>query len=126
MDRSAREVRVAARDRFADEIERHRLPRHVGVRIDARLVERDLEGDLGRRAGRVGRDRLALDAGDIFDARGGRGEQALAAAMRADEQLHIEALLERLQPVADEAGAGVCFAGRQRLDQRLSARPLEE
>ena len=46
--------------------------------------------------------------------------------MRADEQLDVEALLERLQPVADEAGAGVRLAGRERLDQRLAACALVE
>ena len=46
--------------------------------------------------------------------------------MRADEQLDVEALLERLQPVADETGAGVGLAGRERLDQRLAACALIE
>ena len=46
--------------------------------------------------------------------------------MRADEQLDVEPLLQGLQPVADEAGAGVGLAGRQRLNQRLPARALIE
>ena len=70
--------------------------------------------------------RLALDARDVRDARAFDGEQALAAAMRADEQLDVEALLKRLQPVADEAGAGIGLAGRERLDQRLAAGALIE
>ena len=41
--------------------------------------------------------------------------------MGADEELDVEALLERLQPVADEARAGVRLVGRERLDQRLAA-----
>ncbi len=53
-----------------------------------------------------------------------RGEQAPAAAVRADEQLDVEALLERLQPVADQARAGVGLAGRERLDHRLAVRAL--
>ena len=58
---------------------------------------------------------------DAFEAK-----QALAAAMRADEELDVEALLERLQPVADQSGAGVGLAGRERLDQRLAAGALVE
>jgi hypothetical protein len=46
--------------------------------------------------------------------------------MRADKQLHVETLLEGLQPVANETGARVRFAGRQGLDQRLSACALVE
>src|ERR1700677_3979331 len=46
--------------------------------------------------------------------------------MRADEQLYIETLLERLQPVADETRARVRLAGRQGLDQRLTASALIE
>jgi hypothetical protein len=38
------EVGLAAIDDFADEIKRHRLPRHVRLRVDARFGERDLEG----------------------------------------------------------------------------------
>ena len=46
--------------------------------------------------------------------------------MRADEELDVEALLQRLQPVADQAGAGVRLAGGERLDQRLAAGALVE
>jgi hypothetical protein len=46
--------------------------------------------------------------------------------MRADEELHVEPLFERLQPVADETGAGVRLAGRQSLDERLTACALIE
>src|SRR5580700_10252407 len=46
--------------------------------------------------------------------------------MRADEQLYVEALLKGLQPIADETGAGVRFARRQGLDQRLAACALVE
>ena len=46
--------------------------------------------------------------------------------MRADEQLHVEALLKGLQPVADETGASVRLARRQSLDQRLAACALVE
>jgi hypothetical protein len=120
------EVGVAAIDRLADEIERHRLPGDVRLGVDARLGERDLECDLRRRADAIGCDRLALDAGDVGDARGLGSEQALAAAVRADEQLDVEALFERLQPIADQPGAGVGLAGRQRLDQRLPAGALIE
>ena len=64
-----REIRIAAIDRFADQIERHRLPGHVGLGVDAGLKQRDLEGHLRRRADAVSRNRLALDACDVLDAR---------------------------------------------------------
>ena len=46
--------------------------------------------------------------------------------MRANKQLHIEALLERLEPIAYKASTGISLAGRERLDERLSAGALEE
>ena len=46
--------------------------------------------------------------------------------MGADEELDVEALFERLQPVADQAGAGIGLAGGKRLDQRLAAGTLVE
>src|SRR6202453_2084799 len=121
-----RDIRIAAIDRFANEIERNRLPGHVGLGVDAGLVQRDLEGHLRRRADPIGRNRLALDARDILDARSLPRQQARAAAMRADEQLHVEALLKRLEPVADETGACIRLASRQRLNQRLAACTLIE
>jgi hypothetical protein len=113
-------------DRFADQIEWDRLPGHVGLGIDASLEQRDLEGHLRRRADAVSRNRLALDARDVLDARSLRRQQTLAAAMRTDEQLHVEALLKRLEPIADEPGASVRLACRQGLDQRLAACALIE
>jgi len=41
--------------------------------------------------------------------------------MRPDEEFHVEALLQRLQPVADQTGAGVGLAGGKGLDQGLTA-----
>src|SRR6202034_1646549 len=90
-------IGVAAIDRLADEIEWNRLPRHIRFRIDAGLRQRDLEGDLRRRTNAVSRNRLAFDAGEILHARCLGGEQTLAPAMRADEEFHIEALLQGLQ-----------------------------
>ncbi len=59
---------------------------------------------------------LPLRSLSVLDARLLGGEQAPAAAMRADEQLDVEALFERLQPVADQARAGVGLVGGERLD----------
>jgi len=121
-----RNVGVASRHRLADEIERHGLPGDLGFRVDAGLGQRDLERDLWRRADAIGGDRLALHAREILDPGLLRGEQALATAMRADEQFDVKPLLQRLQPIADEARAGVRLAGGERLNQRLPARALIE
>ena len=90
--------------------------------IDASLENRDLEHRLRRSAHAESRDRLALDVLEVLEPGFLRREQAAAAAMRADEQLDVEALLERLQPIADETGARVGLAGGDRLDHRLAVR----
>ena len=81
---------------------------------------------LRRRADAVGGDRLPLTPAMSVMPEALRGEQALAAAVRADEQLDVEALFERLQPVDHEAGADIGLAGGERLDQRLAAGALVE
>jgi hypothetical protein len=85
-----------------------------------------LERNLGRGADPVCSDCLAFNTGNVFDAGSLRGKQPLAPAMRANKQLHIEALLKRLEPVAYQASTGIRLAGRKRLDERLPTCPLEE
>jgi len=44
--------------------------------------------------------------------------------MRADKQLDVETLLQRLQPVTDQTRADIGLAGGERLDQGLTAGTL--
>src|ERR1700684_753855 len=44
--------------------------------------------------------------------------------MRSHEEFHVEALLQWLQPIPDQTGAGVRLAGGKGLDQGLTAGTL--
>ena len=120
------EIGVAALDRFSHEVERHVDPLDVLLRVESRLCQGDRESDLRRRARFPGGDAFALDLRQVGDAGGFRGHEALAPAMRADEQLDVEALFQRLQPIQHEAGADIGLVGRERLDERLPAGALVE
>jgi hypothetical protein len=46
--------------------------------------------------------------------------------MRTGEQAHVEPLLDRLQPIVEQARTGFRLAGGKRLDERLAAGALIE
>lgn len=81
------DVGVTAIDGFADQIERHDLPRHVRFRIDAHFRERHLEGHFRRRDDVIARNCLALETRNVLDPRRLRGQQALAPTVRTYEEL---------------------------------------
>lgn len=119
-------IGLAALDCLAEQVERRHRPVDVPLGIEARLRQRDLERMLRRARRIIGDDRLALEAGERRDAGFLRGEQTRAAAMRADEQLDVEPLLQGLQPVEQQPGAGIGLVGRERLDESLAACALIE
>ena len=120
------EVGITLLHRFTHEVEGHRDPGNALFGIDAGLGERHLEGDLGRGRNVVGCDALARHVLQFLHARGFGCEQALATTVGAHEELDVETLFQRLQPIEQEARAGIGLVGGQRLDQRLTAGALVE
>ena len=60
-------VCLSARNRLADQIERHDLPGHVVLGIDAGLEDRNLEHRLRRSAHDVSGDRLTLEILEVLN-----------------------------------------------------------
>ncbi len=119
-------IGLAASNAFCDEIEGEDFPGDVMLGIKAGLGERNRERDARGGGDIESADRLALEVGERPDAGVLLDQQTLAAAVRAVEELDVEALFDRLQPVVKQAGTGLGFVSGERLDECLTAGALVE